>query len=239
VTLDHPVIKEEIAQRVAGIRHRMDLAAREAGRSPRDIILCAACKAQPDALVRISAETPIDVFGENRMQELRAHQAADAYLGKPCHFIGQMQTNKVRQVVGQVDLIQSVDRLRLLRAIQNEAQKQNLVQNVLIQVNLGEEDSKAGVHEKDLMPLMEAAGACDNIRVKGLMAIPPIAQTEAEARRYFARLFELARQVEQRGFPHVTMEELSMGMSGSYEAAIKEGATIVRIGTEIYGRRPG
>ena len=229
---------QSLQERVAGIRHRMAQAARAAGRDPADIALCAACKAQPDALVRLSAATPIDVFGENRMQELRAHQAADAYLGKPCHFIGQMQTNKVRQVVGQVDLIQSVDRLRLLTAIQNEARKQNLVQHVLIQVNLGEEDSKAGVHEKDLMPLMEAAAACDNIRVKGLMAIPPIAGSETEARRYFARLYQLAQQVAQQRFQHVEMAELSMGMTGSFEAAIMEGATIVRIGRDIYGERP-
>jgi len=229
---------QSLQERVAGIRHRMARAARAAGRDPADIALCAACKAQPDALVRLSAATPIDVFGENRMQELRAHQAADAYLGKPCHFIGQMQTNKVRQVVGQVDLIQSVDRLRLLTAIQNEARKQNLVQHVLIQVNLGEEDSKAGVHEKDLMPLMEAAAACDNIRVKGLMAIPPIAGSETEARRYFARLYQLAQQVAQQRFQHVEMAELSMGMTGSFEAAIMEGATIVRIGRDIYGERP-
>lgn len=229
---------QSLHERVAGIRHRMAQAARAAGRDPADIALCAACKAQPDALVRLSAETAIDVFGENRMQELRAHQAADAYLGKPCHFIGQMQTNKVRQVVGQVDLIQSVDRLRLLTAIQNEARKQNLVQHVLIQVNLGEEDSKAGVHEKDLMPLMEAAAACNNIRVKGLMAIPPIAGTETEARRYFARLYQLAQQVAQQRFQHVEMDELSMGMTGSFEAAIMEGATIVRIGRDIYGERP-
>ena len=229
---------QSLQERVAGIRHRMAQAARAAGRDPADIALCAACKAQPDALVRLSAATPIDVFGENRMQELRTHQAADAYLGKPCHFIGQMQTNKVRQVVGQVDLIQSVDRLRLLTAIQNEARKQNLVQHVLIQVNLGEEDSKAGVHEKDLMPLMEAAAACDNIRVKGLMAIPPIAGSETEARRYFARLYQLAQQVAQQRFQHVEMAELSMGMTGSFEAAIMEGATIVRIGRDIYGERP-
>jgi len=229
---------QSLQERVAGIRHRMAQAARAAGRDPADIALCAACKAQPDALVRLSAATPIDVFGENRMQELRAHQAADAYLGKPCHFIGQMQTNKVRQVVGQVDLIQSVDRLRLLTAIQNEARKQNLVQHVLIQVNIGEEGSKAGVHEKDLMPLMEAAAACDNIRVKGLMAIPPIAGSETEARRYFARLYQLAQQVAQQRFQHVEMAELSMGMTGSFEAAIMEGATIVRIGRDIYGERP-
>lgn len=236
--MEQSSVLQALQERVADIRHRMAQAARAAGRDPAEIALCAACKAQPAELVRLSAQTPIELFGENRQQELRDHLQADAYLGKPCHFIGQLQTNKVRQVVGKVDLIQSVDRQRLLMAIQKEAARQGLVQDVLIQVNIGEEDSKAGVHTGELLPLLEVAAACANIRVLGLMAIPPIADTEKESRAYFSRLYQLARQASDEGFPNVTMQHLSMGMTGSYEAAIREGATIVRVGREIYGQRP-
>ena len=228
---------QELSDRVCRIRHRMEQAAKEAGRDLAAISLCAACKAQPSELVRISASLPIDLFGENRMQEMREHQLADAYLGKPCHFIGHLQTNKVRQVVGAADVIQSVDRVRLLNAIQKEAARQNLVQDILIEVNLAQEDSKAGVHQLALKPLMEAAAACPNIRVLGLMAIPPITDTEDEARHYFAQLRILLEQAQTWQFENARLTHLSMGMTGSYEAAIKEGATIIRVGREIYGER--
>lgn len=228
---------QELSDRVCRIRHRMEQAAKEAGRDLAAISLCAACKAQPSELVRISASLPIDLFGENRMQEMREHQLADAYLGKPCHFIGHLQTNKVRQVVGAADVIQSVDRVRLLNAIQKEAARQNLVQDILIEVNLAQEDSKAGVYQLALKPLMEAAAACPNIRVLGLMAIPPITDTEDESRHYFAKLRILLEQAQTWQFENSQLTHLSMGMKGSYEAAIKEGATIIRVGREIYGER--
>lgn len=228
---------QELTDRVNAIRYRMENAAKGAGRALSEISLCAACKAQPSNIVRLSASLPVDLFGENRMQEMREHQMADAFLGKPCHFIGHLQTNKVRQVVGAVEVIQSVDRVRLVNAIQVEAARQKLVQEILIEVNLGQEDSKAGVHAQDLKPLMEAAAACDNIRILGLMAIPPITQTEDEARRYFANLRTLMEQAKTWQFGNAQLQVLSMGMTGSYEAAIKEGATIIRVGREIYGER--
>jgi pyridoxal phosphate enzyme (YggS family) len=227
----------QLADKVAEIRRKMALAAGEAHREPAGISLCAACKARDSETVRLSATLQIDMFGENRMQELRAHLQADAFAGKPCHFIGKLQTNKVRQVVGKVSLIQSVDSQSLVAAIQAEAVRQGLVQNILFEINLGQEESKAGAEADDLKILMETAAACPNLRVRGLMAIPPVASTEDEARRYFARLRQLLESMRAWRFENAMLDTLSMGMSGSYESAIREGATIVRIGREIYGER--
>jgi len=226
-----------MADRVAEIRRKMALAARAAHREPAEISLCAACKARDSETVRLSAALDIDTFGENRMQELRAHLQADAFAGKPCHFIGTLQTNKVRQVVGKVSLIQSVDSLRLAAAIQAEALRQGLVQDILFEINLGQEESKAGAGADDLRILTETAAAFSNLRVRGLMAIPPAESTEDETRRYFARLRQLLETMQAWRFGSAMPDILSMGMSGSFEAAIREGATIVRIGREIYGER--
>ena len=231
-------LNARMADRVAGIRRKMAQAAAEAGRDPEDIFLCAACKAQASETVRLSAALEIDIFGENRMQELREHLQADVFAGKPCHFIGQLQTNKVRQVVGKAVMIHSVDSRRLMAAIQEEAEKQCLKQDILFEINLGQEKSKAGANTEDLKALLEAADACPNLRVRGLMAIPPADCTEDEARRHFARLRQLLENAQAWRYENAVMDTLSMGMSGSYEAAIREGATIVRIGREIYGPRP-
>jgi pyridoxal phosphate enzyme (YggS family) len=231
-------INMQMAERVAGIRRKMAQAAADAGRDPADISLCAACKAQTCETVRLSAALEIDIFGENRMQELREHLQAGAFAGKPCHFIGQLQTNKVRQVVGKVAMIQSVDSQRLLAAIQTEAEKQGLKQDILFEINLGQESSKAGADIHALKPLMEAAAACRNVKVRGLMAIPPAVCNEDETRRHFARLRQLLEKAQAWRYENAVLDILSMGMSGSYDAAIREGATIVRIGREIYGQWP-
>ena len=228
---------QELTSRVADVREKMARAAQSAGRQPGDILLCAACKAQPDALVRASAALDIDLFGENRAQELRGHQASDAYSGKPCHFIGHLQTNKVRQVVGQVAMIQSVDRPRLLDAIALEAQKQGLVQDILLEINLAGEQSKAGAEPSAMRPLLEQAAGLPSVRVRGLMAIPPLTAYGEQARPYFAELRRLMEQAASWRIGGLELDTLSMGMSDSYEAAILEGATLVRVGRGIFGER--
>lgn len=222
---------------VEAIRQRMATAARAAGRRPEDVLLCAACKTQSVETVRASAALAIDLFGENHVQELVEKADAGAYCGKPAHFIGHLQTNKLKKVVGRAALIQSVDSLRLLQAVEKEAGKRQLVQQVLLEVNIGAEASKTGLPEEQLPALLEAAAACPHIRVQGLMAIPPVNDDDAENRRLLARVRELARRAAEQGYANVTMDTLSMGMSGDYENAILEGATIVRIGTAIYGAR--
>ena len=226
---------EEMREAVEEIRAKMAAAAREAGRDPAAVQLCAACKTRTADIVAASAALPIDVFGENHVQELCANFDAGAYCGKPSHFIGHLQTNKIKKVLGRASLIQSVDSEHLLAAIEKEAAKAGIVQNVLLEVNIGGEESKTGVSPEQLWPLLDAAQ--EHIRVKGLMAIPPVNNDDAQNRRYLAQVYKLFVQAGERGYQNVAMETLSMGMSGDFENAIREGATLVRIGTAIYGER--
>ena len=224
-------------ERVSEIRERMSAAAHKAGRLPGDVLLCAACKAQDSGIVRLSAELDIDIFGENRMQEMRAHQQDGAYLGKPCHYIGQLQGNKVRQVVGTAEMIQSVDSIRLLHLINLEAEKRSLIQDVLLEVNLGQEASKGGFSKDELVPACEMALTLEKVRVRGLMAIPPFDATEDETRGFFAGLRTILDDLRRSYLAAMPLDHLSMGMSDSFEAAIMEGATIIRVGRAIYGER--
>lgn len=228
---------EQMREAVEQIRAKMSAAAREAGRDPSAVQLCAACKTRTAATVAASAALPIDVFGENHVQELCANFDAGAYCGKPSHFIGHLQTNKIKKVLGRASLIQSVDSLHLLAAIEKEAAKAALVQDVLLEVNIGAEQSKTGVAPEELWGLLDAAAAQEHIRVKGLMAIPPVNSDDVQNRRYLAQVYQLFVKAGERGYTNVSMETLSMGMSGDFENAIREGATLVRIGTAIYGER--
>ena len=227
----------QMAEAVAEVRYRMEQAAKAAGRDPKEILLCAVCKTRTPETIRDSAALPVDLFGENHMQELVVNHEAGAYLDKPVHFIGHLQTNKVKKVVGKAHVIQSVDSLRLLEAIEKEAGKQGLRQDILLELNIGEESTKTGAAADDLWPLLEAAAGMQNVRVRGLMAIPPAFDNGPESRRYFAMLRELMEKARARKYENAQLEMLSMGMSGSYEAAIAEGATLVRVGTAIYGQR--
>ena len=180
-------------------------------------------------------------FAENRPQELVRKLAGLAeHPELPVvrfDMIGNLQTNKIKKVLGRASLIQSVDSEHLLTAIEKEAAKAGIVQDVLLEVNIGGEASKSGVSPEQLWPLLDAAAAEEHIRVKGLMAIPPVNDDDAQNRRYLAEVYRLFVQAGERGYANVKMETLSMGMSGDFENAIREGATLVRIGTAIYGER--
>ena len=223
--------------RIAAIRARMEDAARRAGRNPQEIRLCAACKTQKIETVRASAHTAIDLFGENHVQELVEKYDAGAYEGKEVHFIGHLQTNKVKKVVGRADVIESVDSQRLLDVIEREAEKQNRTQTVFLEVNIGGEASKSGVAPDELLPLLTYASSLPHIRVTGLMAIPPVLTSEEQNRGFLRQMAGWFRKAGELSLPGVSMQELSMGMSGDFENAILEGATLVRIGTAIYGAR--
>jgi len=229
--------QRQMAEAVAAIRDRMAQAARAAGRDPTEILLCAACKTRTVAEVAYSAGLPIDLFGENHVQELVEKTEAGVYGGKPGHFIGHLQTNKVNKVVGRAALIQSVDSVRLLEKIETAAARLGITQEILVEINIGEEASKSGVSEDGVWQLLEAAAQKEHIRLRGLMAIPPADAQKDETRRFFARMRELLAEAEARHYPNARMDTLSMGMSGDYADAIAEGATIVRIGTAIYGAR--
>ncbi len=226
-----------IAENVARIRAQMDAAAIAAGRDPKEILLCAATKMNDADAVRQAIAAGVDCCGENRVQELTAKLAENAYEGAPVHFIGHLQTNKVRQVVGKVDLIQSVDSERLLKAIDKEAAKQGIRQNILLEVNIGEEASKSGFGAEDILPLADRIAEFPNVCLKGLMAIPPISYNSGENLKFFQKMFQLSVDIKNKIEDNVMVDCLSMGMSGDYEDAIAAGSTMIRVGTAIFGAR--
>ena len=223
-----------MAENVARIREHMAAAAREAGRDPADILLCAACKTRTVEEVIASAVLPIDLFGENHVQELVEKTDANAYCGKPGHFIGHLQTNKVNKVVGRAALIESVDSEHLLQKVERAAAAANLTQEILIEINIGGEESKSGVSAESLWPLLDMAAAQPHIRLRGLMAIPA---PESEYVRQFAVARQMAVAFARLKTRYPTVDTLSLGMSEDMEAAIAAGSTMVRIGTAIFGAR--
>jgi len=226
-----------IADNVARIRSEMEAAALACGRDPKEIQLCAATKMNDADAVRQAIAAGVDCCGENRVQELVAKLAENAYEGAPVHFIGHLQTNKVKQVVGKVDLIQSVDSERLLKAIDKEAARQGLVQNILLEVNIGEEASKSGFGADDILPLVDRLAEFPNVCLKGLMAIPPISYNSGENLKFFQKMFQLSVDIKKKIEDNVMVDCLSMGMSGDYEDAIAAGSTMIRVGTAIFGAR--
>ena len=226
-----------IPENIAIIKSQMHQAAIAAGRNPKEILLCAATKMNDADAIRKAIAAGVDCCGENRVQELVAKQAENAYEGAPVHFIGHLQTNKVKQVVGKVDLIQSVDSLRLLQAIQKEAARQGILQDILLEINIGQEVSKTGFEADDILPLLEKIGDYPNIRVKGLMAIPPICENSGDNRKFFQKIRNLSVDIMRKKYDNVSVNVLSMGMSGDYEDAIACGSTMIRVGTAIFGAR--
>ena len=226
-----------IAENIARIRTQMESAAIKAGRDPKEILLCAATKMNDADAVRQAIAAGVDLCAENRVQELVQKGKENAYEGAPVHFIGHLQTNKVKQVVGSVDLIQSVDRMNLLEAIQKEAARQGICQDILLEVNIGNEESKSGFQVEEVLPLLEHIADFPNIRVKGLMAIPPISQNPGDNRKFFAKMYELSVDIRQKKYDNVSVDCLSMGMSDDYEDAIFCGSTMIRVGTAIFGAR--
>lgn len=229
----------ELKHRIAAVQEKIAAAARAAGRDPGEITLCAATKVQTDDTIRAAIAGGIKVCGENRVQEMTAHLAAGAYEGARLHFIGHLQTNKVNKVVGKAELIQSVDSLHLLQAVNAQAEKLSVVQDILLEVNIAGEESKGGCPVGELPRLVEAAQAMGHVRLRGLMAIPPISHEPGANRPYFSAMRELFVDIKGKMSDNQTdMTCLSMGMSGDYEDAVAEGATLVRVGTALFGPRP-
>ncbi|MDY4755851.1 MAG: YggS family pyridoxal phosphate-dependent enzyme [Candidatus Faecousia sp.] len=226
-----------IAENVSRIRQEINRAAIAAGRDPGEIQLCAATKMNRADAVRQAIAAGVDCCGENRVQELTEKLSQDAYRGAPVHFIGHLQTNKVRQVVGKVDLIQSVDSLRLLRAINAEAAKQGIVQSVLLEVNIGQEESKSGFLAEEIPDLPEKCGEFSNICIKGLMAIPPISHNSGDNVKFFQKMSQLYVDIRRKKYDNVMVDCLSMGMSDDFTDAVRWGSTMVRVGTAIFGAR--
>lgn len=230
---DYTYMRENVDK----IRQRMASAIAKAGRREGDVLLLAACKTRTIEEVKASAELDIDLFGENHVQELVEKVDAGAYLGKKGHLIGHLQTNKIKYVLGRADLVQSVDSERLLLALEAGAAKRDMLQDILLEVNIGAEASKTGMAADEFKYLLELAAAQKHIRVKGLMSIPPYTTDDAESRRYFEATRKLFEKAKEEHYDNVSMEILSMGMSSDLENAILEGSTMIRIGTDIYGAR--
>ncbi len=226
-----------ITENIARIRAEMNAAAISCGRDPKEILLCAATKMNGADAVREAIAGGVDCCGENRVQELVAKEKENAYAGAPVHFIGVLQTNKVKQVVGHVDLIQSVDRLNLLQALEKEAARQNIIQNILLEINIGREESKSGFFAEEIHQILENFHAFPHLRVKGLMAIPPVSCAEGQNLKYFQEISKLSVDISRKKYDNVAMECLSMGMSDDFADAIRAGSTMIRVGTAIFGAR--
>lgn len=218
------------------INKNIEEAAKKSGRSAEDIKLIAVTKTRTIEEMKEVEELGILDFGENRVQELETkHSQFTSDVN--WHLIGHLQRNKVRHIIDKVKLIHSVDSLRLAKMINKEAAKKDLIVDILIQVNVSEEESKFGLAINEVTPLLKEIAGFDNIRVKGLMTMAPYTKNPEENRKYFKELNKLAIDINSKKIDNVYIEELSMGMTNDYVVAIEEGATMIRVGTAIFGDR--
>jgi pyridoxal phosphate enzyme (YggS family) len=228
----------ELQENIGQVRDRIAAACRRSGRNIEDVRVVAVSKGVPPPRIRQAHEAGLREFGENRVQEAEAKRAALSDLTVTWHLVGHLQTNKAKLARELFHYIESVDSLRIAQRLDQAAVCSGDKLPVLLQVNLGVEATKFGAREEELMPLVEEIGRLPTLALRGLMAIPPFSENSEQVRPYFRRLRELAASVESRHLPGVSMQELSMGMSQDFEVAIEEGATMVRIGTAIFGPRP-
>jgi len=228
-----------ISEQLAEIRRRISEAACSAGRNPAEITLVAATKTQSAETVRAAIAAGITICGENRVQEMAEKLDAFAYDHASLHFIGHLQTNKVKQVVGRVDCIESIGSLHLLEAVNECAARLELVQDILLQVNIGREPQKSGVLPEDVPDLVQAAGKAGHVRLRGLMCVPPAGCNSEENRQFFGAVRQLFIDTQGKisDNERLGMTHLSMGMSSDFEDAIREGATLVRVGSALFGPR--
>ena len=226
-----------IAENYIRVTENIAAACAEAGRKSDEVKLIAVTKYVDTARIAEAVAAGARSVGENRVQEYRDKKDFFTANGLDVHLIGQLQTNKVKYIIGNGVLIQSLDRMELAREISRIASNKGVIQDTLVEVNIGGEAQKGGIATAELIPFLELVSAMPSIRVKGLMCVPP-AVGQDEARRYFARMRRLFEDIRGMNMPNVDMLELSMGMSGDYKAAVLEGATMVRVGTGIFGARP-
>ncbi|MEW6672634.1 MAG: YggS family pyridoxal phosphate-dependent enzyme [Thermodesulfobacteriota bacterium] len=229
----------DIKQNLQEINARIRQAAEKSNRDPETVRLVAVTKTVPAEIVRQAIEAGVTILGESYVQEARSKISAVSTVPAPVswHFIGHLQTNKARYAVQLFDLIHSVDSLKLAQELNKEAGKIGKVQSILIQVNIAAEKTKSGATTREIRTLASQISALSNLRVKGLMTMPPYFNNPEKARPYFDELRALSKQIQAKAAPNLSMEELSMGMSGDYEVAIAAGATLVRVGTAIFGER--
>ncbi len=225
-----------IADNLKKVLEHMEAAARKVGRDPNEINLVAVSKTVPPERIREGIQAGVKILGENYVQEAKKKIEA---LGHDVswHFIGHLQTNKAKVAVRLFDLIHSVDSLHLAEELNKQAQAEGKVLPILLEVKLSEEKSKFGVAEDNILHLAEAISQMENLNLQGLMTMPPLFSNPEEARPYFIRLRKLSELLASQKIPRISMQELSMGMSSDFEIAIEEGATLIRVGTAIFGPR--
>lgn len=228
---------EHIPERLAEIRERIANAAGRAGRSPTDVRLIAVSKTHSLEAVLVAAEAGQRDFGENKVQEALQKIAQSTDNRLKWHLIGHLQSNKAKKAAGAAHAIHAIDSIDLLTRVDQAAREAGRTLDVLIQVDLALEDTKFGAPVTEVAAIVAAAGSCTAARLTGLMLLPPIAENPEDARPWFARLRALRDELVASGVPAERLRELSMGMSHDFEVAIEEGATMVRVGTAIFGER--
>jgi pyridoxal phosphate enzyme (YggS family) len=226
-----------IKENLENIRNKIQMAAEACGRRPEEVRLVAVSKTMPNEKLVQAVDAGVKTLGENYVQEAR-EKFNDLYtLPVSWHFIGHLQSNKAKYVVKIFDLIHSVDSLKLAKEIDKQAKKIDKIQDILIQVNISEESTKSGTQAEHTLGIVQEIGRLENVAIKGLMTMPPFFNAPERVQPFFKALRELRNQIDAENIPNVSMDELSMGMTGDFEVAIQEGATLVRIGTAIFGER--
>lgn len=227
---------EDFLNNYSNIKKRIDAAAEKAGKNSSDITLLAAIKTVDADTVNFAVSSGICYIGENRVQELLSK---DDLIDKSAHrhFIGHLQTNKVKDIIGRVEMIESVDSLKLAKVISNEAKKANKIMDILLEVNIGDEESKCGFTQDSLINSLAEIEELPNINIRGLMAIPPICENGDSNRKYFKKMYKLFIDIRDKIKDNSSIDILSMGMSDDFEVAIEEGANLIRLGTALFGKR--
>ena len=225
----------DVEENYKRICSELEKAALDSGRSPQEVTLLAATKTVPVEVINHGIELGIRHIGENRVQELC--EKYDGYAPVDVQFIGHLQTNKVRQLIGRVSMIQSVDSVRLAQEISRKAEKAGTQMDILLEVNIGREENKSGVLPEALPELLEQAAALPCVHVRGLMAIPPAEASREETIRFFSRMTQYFIDIKQKRIDNVTMDYLSMGMSADFADAVRAGANLVRVGSALFGPR--
>ena len=226
-----------IEQNIAAIRAKMDEAALACGRDPKDILLCAATKMNDAEAVKRAVAGGVDCCGENRVQELVQKQPLGAYEGKPVHFIGHLQTNKVKYLVGKADLIHSVDSAHLAEEIARQSSRQNVITPILVQVNAGREEAKSGIYPEEAPEFLARIAEMPSLSLRGMMVVAPICEEKDAVRKYFQESYRIFIDFFAKNKHNIEDPVLSMGMSDTFAEAILEGATLVRVGSALFGAR--
>lgn len=226
-----------ISDNLLRIREQMENACISVGRSPADVKLLAVTKTVDAERINAAIRLGVDQIGENRVQEFLSKKDQLDLTNVQAHLIGHLQTNKVRQIVGNVQMIQSVDSLRVAEAINRRSQELGITTSVLVEVNIGGESAKSGVTPDEVEELLTQIALLHHIKVCGLMTVPPILEKEKEKREIFSKMYQLHVDIRDKKIDNIGMYELSMGMSGDYREAIMEGSTMVRIGSALFGKR--